>query len=236
MTKNSTSFIESARVTAYSSLINFFGFFQGGVGFRGLYLKRHYQVSLKRYTLLTFIQYLVFFGVAGLMLIIGLALVLSLSTLFLVVLGILVSLIFLSFGIYKIKPSILNRLFQRVTSIIPLVHVKSILFISLISMLMLTGSMIANSIELSVIGAHVTLGGLLIYTGISQFAIIVALTPGAVGIREGILLLVQGQMMLSTNDIVLAATIDRLLYFITLGLFTPLALGMKRIIKNQVAD
>jgi uncharacterized membrane protein YbhN (UPF0104 family) len=94
--------------------------------------------------------------------------------------------------------------------------------------LQLGGSLLANFVELQAIGANISIGGLLVYTGTSQFAIVIALTPGAIGIREALLLVVQQQMHLTTQDIVLAATVDRVVYFITLALITPFALAAKK--------
>jgi len=57
---------------------------------------------------------------------------------------------------------------------------------------------------------------------------LIAITPGAIGIKEGLLLIVQQQMNLTLDNIVLAATVDRVVYFITLAIITPLALGFRK--------
>jgi uncharacterized membrane protein YbhN (UPF0104 family) len=108
------------------------------------------------------------------------------------------------------------------------IHARPLTALIVILLIQLAGSLLANFTALQAVGAHVTAGGLLIYTGVSQFSVVIAITPGAVGIKEALLLIVQGQMHLRTQDIVLAATLDRLVYFITLALITPLAIGLKR--------
>jgi uncharacterized membrane protein YbhN (UPF0104 family) len=222
------SFLNSARITAYSSLINFFGFLQGGVGFRGIYLKRYYDMSLKRYAALTTLQYFIFFGTAGLLLLLGLALSVAIGN-FVIIAGLILICILVSIAlVYLIRPALILTVRERLESVTGLLRLRPIVRIFLATLTLLAGSMLVNAVELHVIGAHVTIGGLLIYTGISQFAIIIAVTPGAVGIREGLLLLVQTQMHLSANDIVVASTIDRLVYFLTLALFTPLALSAQK--------
>lgn len=229
-------FVESARITAYSSLINFFGFLQGGVGFRGIYLKRQYALPLKKYVGLTSLQYVVFFAIAGLLLGVGLWLSISSTELLLLIAGGIVAAVALLVLIKFIQPRLLRAIHSRLEGIVAFAHVRPVLAIAGLTLIQLAGSMLANAVELNAIGAQITLGGLLIYTGISQFAIIIAVTPGALGIREGILLLVQSQMDLSTSDIVLAATIDRIVYFVTLALFAPLAIGFKKRSKPTTAN
>jgi len=221
-------FIDAARITAYSSLINFFGFLQGGLGFRGVYLKRHYQMSLRKYFVLTLVQYCIFFSIAGLLLIVGLWLTSGVQKVifFLLLALFLVTLIFIV--IDKIKPVAYVNMLDRIKRTHHIFQVWPLLGIAAATIFQLSGSMLANAIELHAVGANISFGSLLIYTGISQFAIIIALTPGAIGIRETILLIVQQQMSLTTEHIIVASTIDRVIYFVTLALFAPLAIGAKK--------
>lgn len=221
-------FIDAARITAYSSLINFFGFLQGGVGFRGLYLKKHMKMSLRRYFALTVVQYCIFFSIAGLLLLIGLWLTSGVQQAVLFVLFALFVACLIALIIDRIKPIAYLRLRERLKKMDNIIQVWPLLGIAAATILQLSGSMLANAVELNAVGAQLSLGSLLIYTGVSQFAIIIALTPGAIGIRETILLAVQHQMNLTTETIIVASTIDRLIYFVTLALFTPLALRGRR--------
>lgn len=226
-------FIDSARITAYSSLINFFGFLQGGVGLRGLYLKRQFDMSVKRYIALTSIQYLILFGISGIFLIIGLSFTTGIAFVALLALAAAVLLAVLLFILHQRQVPFVTSVVARIRTMTSLLQAKPLLALVSVIILQLCGSLLANAVELQSIGAHVTIGGLLIYTGISQFAIVIALTPGAIGIREALLLIVQGQMHLSTQSIVVASTIDRLVYFITLALVTPLALSAKKKIGDK---
>lgn len=221
-------FIDAARITAYSSLINFFGFLQGGLGFRGVYLKKYYQMSLRKYFALTFVQYCIFFSIAGLLLVVGLWLTSGVQRVvfFLLFALFLTTLVFLI--IDRIKPVAYVNALERLKRTRHILQIWPLLGIAAATIFQLAGSMLASAVELNAVGANISLGGLLIYTGISQFAIIIALTPGAIGIRETILLIVQQQMNLTTEHIIVASTIDRVVYFVTLALFAPLAIGAKK--------
>lgn len=219
-------FIESARITAYSSLINFFGFLQGGVGLRGLYLRNSFGMPLRRYVVLTTTQYMILFSIAGTLLVIGIGLSTGLWQAFLLLLVILAGLLG-SAVLYRMRIPFVVKQVDRLGKLSVVFRARPLASLVFVIVLQLCGSLLANGVELSAIGADVSFGSLLIYSGISQFAIVIALTPGAIGIREGLLLIVQGQMHLSSQDIVIASTIDRIVYFITLALVTPLALGAK---------
>lgn len=222
-------FIDSARITAYSSLVNFFGFLQGGLGLRAIYLKNRYEMTIRRYVALTVQQYLLVFGVATLMIAIGLA---SNGTFLSTVLFAIcvVILVVIVWQIIKTTvPKLETKLRSLYSSVVKIFAPRLILLMFLAVILQLGGSVLASGVELYAIGAHVTPAGLLIYSGLAQFAVLFAITPGAIGIREGILLAAQNQIHLTTNDIVLAATVDRVLYFVTLGIITPLAIGARKI-------
>lgn len=227
---------DAIRVTAYSSLINFFGFLQGGVGFRGVYLKKYFAIPLKRYLVLTTVQYLITFGLAGLMIFAGVSLTTGakgLLTMALIGAAVLAAVVL---AVKRFGGETRDRLMTRFESVLFALHSKRVLLMACSIALQLTGSLLAYGVALDAIGAHVTLGGLLVFSGISQFSIVIALTPGAIGIREGLLLIVASQMLLSTNDIIVASTIDRIVYFITLAILTPIALSARHKIEAATQD
>lgn len=224
---------DAARIAAYSSLVNFFGFLQGGVGLRAVFLKKQFDISIKRYFALTLSQYFVLFSIAGFMIVAGLYMTLG-SQWTAPVLAVIFGTLAIAYVVARFfEPKVFRAIAERLRDISIVFQIKPLLGLFLACLLQLAGAMLANAIELSAVGSNVTIGGLLVYTGVSQFSILIALTPGAIGIREGLLLLIQNQMQLTTQDIILASTIDRVVYFITLGLFTPLALSArKKLIKN----
>lgn len=220
-------FAESAMVTAYSSVVNFFGFLQGGVGLRGIYLNKYFSVKYRQYFLLTAVQYILLFSLAGLMIFVGVSFTNDIkNALFLVGLFI-ISLSAFYFLLRLLRNEKIADLSSRLTNITSIFRNRRILLITSALVLQLCGSFLAYGAALDSIGADITIGGLLIFTGISQFSIVIALTPGAIGIREGLLLIAQSQMLLSANDIIVASTIDRAVYFITLALLVPIALAAR---------
>lgn len=221
---------DATRVMAYSSLINFFGFLQGGVGFRGVYLKKYFSIPLKKYFLLTSVQYILLFGLSGIMLFTGIILTTGIrNALLLVILG---SAALLISALLAKRYGFIKKLSTRFEGIGFIFHSKKLLILLCALALQLLGSFIAYGVALDAIGAKITFGGLLIFTGVSQFSIVIALTPGALGIREGLLLIVQNQMLLTTSDIIVASTIDRIVYFLTLALLVPIALGARNKIES----
>jgi len=77
---------------------------------------------------------------------------------------------------------------------------------------------ITYGIELRSVNADASLGQILSYTGISNFSLFVALTPGAIGIREAFLVFSQNLHGISSSNIVAANLIDRAVYLLFLGI------------------
>lgn len=215
--------LEVTKIGAYSSVVNFFGFFQGGFGVRGAYLKVSHGMAIKKYLGISVIQYLILFAMAGLLILAGLLVAGESWPLILVGIG-----IFSMLGILLILawvPAAQQKVRALQRQYGGLLRVRPILWLCLGTVIYLVGGLLAFGTELSAVGANLTIGGLLVYTGITQFTILVALTPGGLGIREAALLLVQQQMALSTSDIILASTLDRGVYFITLGVLFIISSG-----------
>jgi uncharacterized membrane protein YbhN (UPF0104 family) len=63
------------------------------------------------------------------------------------------------------------------------------------------------------------------YTGAANFALFVALTPGAIGIREAFLLFTRHLHHISSANIVAANIIDRAIFIVVLGVLFGLTLG-----------
>lgn len=211
--------IDSMKITAYSAIVNFFGFLQGGVGVRAIYLKNKLKIPFKRFLYFTAIQYIILFFISLVAILCGLLLIGSKVIIAISVIGAAIAFLFIANNILKRGKN--TRLMS------PLVQSGITGFI-IISLIQVFGSSIAYTTELSVVGANFSLGALLIFVGISQFSIVLAITPGAVGIREGLLLVVAQYMSLSVDTIVLSSVLDRTLFFITFALVTPLATLAKR--------
>lgn len=73
-------------------------------------------------------------------------------------------------------------------------------------------------VEFKYVTARTPFASLLLYSGLSNLSLFVSVTPGALGIRESILIIFQNLLNLKTGDILNIAVIDRGLVFITLVL------------------
>lgn len=213
--------LPATRVIAYSSVINFFGFLQGGLGFRGIYLKKYLDISLKKYSVLTLLQYAVLFGLTGTIIGIGFLMIYPDYTL-LVLVGVVVAVALGGLVFYAARFRKIPTL-HKLEAVGPLAlkHKGDIGLLLLLAVMQLVGSFMAYGVELHALGADFSLSGLMIFAGLAQFSILFALTPGAIGIREALLLIVAEQIHLTTETVILSATIDRLVYFVTLACLLP---------------
>lgn len=211
---------EAFKVTSYSALVNFFGFLQGGVGVRGLYLKFRLKIPLKRFFYFTVVQYVTLFFISFILIVVGSVYINGYSLLALLILLIAATVALL-----------IENPLKRLSVAKPLsnIGIRGFLFINLIQII---GCLVSYGIELSVIGADFSLAALLIYTGVTQFAIVLAITPGALGIKEGLLLLAAGQMNLTLDEIILSSTLDRLLLFVTYLIILPFAIAARQQLPN----
>lgn len=217
----------AARLTAYSSLVNFFGFLQGGVGLRGVFFKQKFGMKYRQYTALTMLQYLLLFGVSALLVLLGLSLAqnpLAAMVVLLVVVSVAIALVAAR---RMTTLPLLDRLKRLAPASWLLSEKRLLTYLGLMILLQLAGALLAYGVELQAVGANISPGGLLVYTGVSQFSVVIALTPGAIGIREGLLLLVQSQMSITTQDIILASVIDRGVYVLMLALMAVMTLVLK---------
>ncbi len=203
---------ENFLFNAYSSLINFFGPGQSGPIFRAAYLKRRHNLAVKQFTF-TLVLYLAFLAIISAMcMFIGSRPAWQTLLLMLAVGGVSIFVV----RLYKRRSNIemgsgLNPL------TIGLLFGAVALQVALLAVL--------YGAELHQVGAHASWGEVLSYTGVSNFSIFVALTPGAIGIREAFLVFSQNLHHIDTSQIVAANIIDRGVYLLFLGLVFLLVLG-----------
>jgi uncharacterized membrane protein YbhN (UPF0104 family) len=218
--------LESFVVIVKSSVINFFGFFQGGAGYRAYYLKKRYGVEYRKFALLFTANYLMIFSVSAFFGFVG-SLIQLLSNEHFTNLGTTIffaaSTVFLVTLMF-VNPTKLprgNRLFRRVVEVLSgwelIVKDKKLLLslfiVSLAQFWILAG---AFFFELKAVHANASLAGLMVYSAIAGFSILVALTPAAIGFRETLLIFARQSLGVSVSIIVLSATVDRIVYFFLL--------------------
>ena len=191
----------SLGVTITSSIANFFGPLQSGIGIRTIYLKKRLGVNIKNYALVT-LYYFGFYAVwSGLLLVLG-------SPKFRVPLAILLVGGSVAVALVIKKQSKNLNYNARTTEFV------GALGASVAAQVVLTA--LAYFIELSASGAHVTPLQAVSYTGAANFALFVAIAPGAIGIREAFLVFSQKLHQISVSHIVSASILDRAVYVLFL--------------------
>lgn len=192
---------EALLLTGYSSLVNFFGPLQSGPGFRAIYLKRKYGLSIKSYGVATLIYYGAFGIISLVMVGYGLQPKLALSALLILLIGIIIGSIYIK-----------NNYSELVKHPIQISKIFAMTFFQILITTLL------YYVELKTVNKNISLSQAFIYTGAANLSLYVALTPGAIGFRETFLLFSQRLHHIDTHDILAANVIDRAVYFIFLGL------------------
>lgn len=208
-------YTENFLLTAYSSIMNFFGPGQSGPGVRAVYLKVKHGFSLKRFMFVTLIYFAWFAFISGVML--GAAVLPWWITTFGII-GIAGGCIFVIWKfVSKSKVSLLPDEAKPKL-------VKTILLIGVGTAAQLFFITLAYYIELESVNPSISVGQAVSYTGAANFALFVSITPGAIGIREAFLLFSQQIHGISAENITAASILDRAVYFVVLGLLGILVL------------
>lgn len=197
---------ETLLVTAYTSIINFFGPLQSGPAFRALYLKKRHAVGIGRYASASLVYYFFYAFFSGLFLVSGL---LGWWT---VVLGLagLASL----FGLMKLPIKKVQQIRQFTR--------RGVVYSALSAFLQVSMFVVIFFVELKSVNQAVTLQQAVIYTGAANFALFVSITPAAIGFRESFVLLAQQLHHIPNATTIAASLIDRGIYvavLLFLGVF-----------------
>jgi uncharacterized membrane protein YbhN (UPF0104 family) len=204
--------VENVLLNAYSTLVNFFVPGQGGVAVRGLYMKRQHQLGFRHYILATLLYYMSYAVVSALLLLVtsrpwwqtclGVALVAMGS----------VSVVYIYERRSDTDTKVLNLGFANLAYLLMATLLQAAVQISV------------NAFELRTINPDIAISQVVTYTGAANFALFVALTPGAIGIRESFLLFSRQLHHVSTATIVAASVIDRAVFLVLLGILFLLTL------------
>lgn len=204
---------ENFLLNAYSSLVNFFIPGQGGIAIRGIYLKRIKKLAYRNFLFATLIYYM-FYAIISTLLLFANSKVWWLA----VVAALIVA--FACMGIihfykkrYKTSEAELDA-----SPIHLFLLFSATLFQTIIQI-------IIYMVELHSVNSHISLRQTITYTGAANFALFVALTPGAIGIRESFLLLTRRLHHISSSNIVAANVIDRAVFIIFLGILFLVTIG-----------
>jgi len=205
---------ENFLLTAYSSIVNFFGPLQSGPGVRAAYLKTRHQVRLRDYTLATLIYYGLFAFFSALFLLVGTRPWWQTALALLIVAG--VSYFFIKTFIRRDnKPA--DSQFH--------LHGDILARLVILSFLQVLLTAVTYFVELRAVNPHIGWSQAVSYSGAANFALFVSLTPDAIGFREAFLLFSQHLHHVSTANILSANIIDRGSYVIFLVLLFLVVLG-----------
>lgn len=197
---------ENFLFNAYSTLINFFGPGQSGPLFRGAYLKKKHGLGIKQY-LFTLLLYYAFYGVISVLLMFVGARPWWQTTLVL-----LLASGGSAYVLWWYHQKNRTKIGEQ-----PRFNAVNIGWIFGATVLQLAAQAMIYGVELHNVGAHASIGQVLAYSGVANMTLFVALTPGAIGIREAFLAFSQQLHHINTSSIVAANIVDRAAYLVFLG-------------------
>ncbi|HUC79221.1 MAG TPA: lysylphosphatidylglycerol synthase domain-containing protein [Candidatus Saccharimonadales bacterium] len=197
---------ENILLNAYSTIVNFFVPGQGGPAVRGAYLYKKYKLKIRLYIFVTLIYYLIY-GLIN-------SLITFSSTSFW---WILIPLIFLVFLLsyyggrkYISKFKIESRELD--------LKLKNIIYLCLATLFQVLIVIVINIVELHSVNKSISFRQIMVYTGVENLTVFVALTPGAIGIREGFLIFSRKLHHITIVNIISASIIDRAIFIIVLAI------------------
>jgi uncharacterized membrane protein YbhN (UPF0104 family) len=217
---------ENLLFNAYSTLINFFGPGQSGPIFRGAYLKKRHNLGVKPY-LFTLLIYYAFYGVISV---------------FLMVVGTrplwqtAILLVGAAGGSFVVIRWWKNKNKAKLGDDKPMLNPRTLGLLFAATVLQMVVQTIIFGIELHNVGASASFGQVLSYTGVANLALFVAVTPGAIGIREAFLAFSQNLHHISSNTIVAANIVDRASYLVFLGFLFVLVISLHAKDKLRVSQ
>lgn len=222
---------ESLFISILSALGNFIGPLQGGVGIRAYYLKKKFNLSYSNFSYTFLANYLIAYLVICIQALIGIYLIgreglgISKGVIFFFVLlffGIIIAL-FLPHIYYfnERKNRFMRSTFDHYNKLISGWHKitknKAVLLRLLILVILTTLTHTTIFwIEFSAINIEISLSQVMLYSSIVSISTLFAFTPGGIGIRETILILLQSSLGISTSEILSVSLIDRGVYFFIL--------------------
>lgn len=222
---------ESIIVSFISSAGNFFAPAGSGLGIRAVYLKRHHKLGYSNYVSIVLCSYIFTFIVSSIFGLLALFMLQAsnspgvqlLAFIFLVLL--LSSLSLLFFRIKKGQHK--TRIGRKVGAIFFQIHEGWLLLLSHRKvMIQLFGLTIVNTlltllttyILTQAIGAHIGFAAILLYSVLGSLSVFINITPGNLGVKEAIYIILSSVIGLSTAEILSIAVIDRAVIFFVLSI------------------
>lgn len=194
---------DSFSITSASSMVNFFGPLQGGIGVRGVYLKKNHGINFKHYGLTMLYYYAIYCVISGLFLLFGSA------RWRLPLIGVLVVSSLVVIWWLKRKTTATGS-----TAVVNASWLGKLAALTLLQLLLLVGIYYT---ELTALDQQVSIAQAISYTGAANLSLFVAFTPGGIGIREAFLVFSQQLHQVDGQTIIAANVLDRSIYAVFLG-------------------
>jgi uncharacterized membrane protein YbhN (UPF0104 family) len=196
---------ENVLLNAYSVLVNFFIPGQGGIAVRGIYLKKVKDLPYRNYIYVSLL-YFMFYAIVSAILLLLFSRPIWQTILASIIVGVIsFAVVYFFKNKSKTKIEDLNLSQKNIFYLILAVIIQSIVQIAIFA------------VELHYVNPNISLHQAITYTGAANFSLFVALTPGAIGIRETFLLLSKHLHHISSANIVSASIIDRAVFILFLG-------------------
>ncbi len=223
---------ENLQLNAYSLFVNFFMPGQGGPAIRGLYLKKRHGLKIRSYILVSLLYYAIYAVTSAFLLLAGS------RPWWWTALGTLAA----GGGSWLIIRMYMRRSKLHKDGL----DLRPRLLLALLGVTTLQAALqiALYGVELRAVDPHIGFVQAMTYTGAANFSLFVALTPGAIGIRESFLLFSERLHHISSTTIVAANVIDRGVYLVflsalfvlTLVLHAKKSLQLKRLQASRPED
>lgn len=225
---------ESVYVAILSAVGNFFGPLMGGATVRAVYLKKVHKLPYSSFASTLTGYYVILFGIYSFLGAISVMFLPSSSqattllTFFVVWFIFMVALMFLRLpSKEKLKFLDKHKYTKYFSDIIfdiekgwrQIVKSKKLMLrLIFIGLAGLAVTALSSYVEFRAVGVHISPAALGLHTALSATAILVSLTPGAIGIKEGILVLNSSVMNVTNEQIIAVSVIDRGMMFVVITL------------------
>lgn len=247
--KKKISLIEAFYVSVISSLGNYFLPMRGGAVIRSVYLKKNFEFPYEYFVSTLYGYYIIVFLVnafVGLISLVVISIKYNVTSipLYLFFGGLFVAMLVLSFvkfPVKKIKGS-KNKVLDKVLSVIKnilegwnmIVENKRLLIsLIVITLVALVAGIALFYFEFRALSIDASIMNVILYNCLSGVSLLVSITPGSLGIREGIFSITSDILGIGNEQIMQLALLDRGVSVIVLVvLFVVLWVGRKVVDKN----
>lgn len=243
------STLEAFYISVFSSLGNYLLPMRGGAVLRSVYLKKNFSLSYSYFLSTLYGYYVIVFlvnGVIGLLAISVIGILYNQYSLPLFSFFLVLTIVMILFIVLKVqlrdreisKNTILNKGYRIIRSILEgWKSVKSdsrlLQALILITISIFLVSTLIYYVEFRSLGIQVGVTKIILYSCLSGVSLLISLTPGSLGIREGLFAITSKTLGIGSDQIMQLALLDRGLTVITLILLFLVLFPLLNLMKKQ---